>query len=252
MNKRLKPIKLLLSVFTVFSLVSIHSAFSADSYEYPELQVTPRSSERLRMEAEKEDEYKWTRHWPIQASALSLMMAGFLQSGSDNVKNFSDAKAKSENDKARLAAFAIGGGWIAGTVLLSTYYRPYATSWEDIKKMPAGSKREQLSKERMAEESLESAASLGKKLRWIAFGTNLGVSAYLLTKAQSGSMAFVADGISILLAATPLLFKYRWETVAHEQEEYKKKIYGPVAGATFFKEQSSGKIVPGLALSLNF
>jgi hypothetical protein len=214
-------------------------------YEYPELLVTPRASERLDMEAKTEADSRWTRHLPVQASALATLAAGIIQTGGKD-------PAKDTQGYSPLAGIVVGGVWLGTTLALSALHHPYTTSAEAIKGQPKATKRDQLARERYAEESLEQAARLGRRLTLLSVISNLGANAYMMLNAQSGSLAFVADGVAGVLSLAPLLFSYRWQTVECEQQEYKKKIYGPVASGTVFMDRTTQKPIPGVALSLAF
>lgn len=60
------------------------------------------------------------------------------------------------------------------------------------------------------------------------------------------------DLAAIVASFTPLLFKSRWQEIAEDQQLYKKRIYGPIASATFVKDPASQKYMPGLAMQLQF
>lgn len=226
------------------------SAFSAETeLEYPELLVVPRASARLEMEAKREEARAWNQHIPIQVSALATFTAGVL-----NMK--SPDPSKDPDGKAGLGGVLVGAGWIGATLAMSAWYRPYLTSWKELGTPTAsGSKstREQLTRERLSEEALESPARLGKRLIWISTLTNFGVSAYMASKATSSSMEQIASLVSCAAAFTPLIFKYRWQDVASDHQQYKKRIYGPVAAVSpFFAPDGAepGRFASGIGLQI--
>jgi len=236
-------------VVVTLCFVSILMPFAAYAsgadYEYPELMVTPRASDRISQEAKQEAATKWTRHIPIQASALMTLVAGAIQ--------FS-AKDPGKDAEGRSPLFGIGAGgaWLVTSFLLSAYYNPYDSAQKSLAGMPARTQREQLTRERYAEEAIESAACLGRRLMWLSFMTNAGASAWMLSKATSGSMGMFVDIAAIAMAVTPVFFQYRWQSVAAEQRSYKKRIYGPVAAPLFLQDPASGKVGTGVSLTLAF
>jgi hypothetical protein len=228
----------------VIMVASLSQAYAATEYEYPELLVTPRASERLEMETRKEAAAKWTRMVPLQVSALSTFAAGVLQFGNVNL-------SRDSGEYSPWVGLGVGGGWLAVTAALSAMYQPYASGVAEVKAIQGNGKREQLARERMAEEAIDAAAALGRRLMWLSVATNFVASAYMLSKAETSSMAQVADGVAMALALTPLLFQSRWQDVAAEQRDYKKKIYGPIASGGFLPT-ADGKVVPGMTLSFMF
>ncbi len=225
-------------------LVSGH-AFSADTYEYPELMVTPRASDRIEAEAKLEKDRRFTNHLALQASALSTLLAGVFQ--------ISDVDAAKDPEKrSPYAGLAVGGIWLAVTTAMAVYDTPYSDVAHDLEGMPRKSVREQLTRERMAEEALRRRARIGMTMKWLSAATNFGAAAYMFGNASSGSFGKVADGIAMALAFSPVVFRYHWQDVAEEQADYKKRIYAPVASAGLLRVASDGKFVPGLQLSLHF
>lgn len=216
-----------------------------DGFDYPELLVTPRASERLKMEAERENSRKWVTHLPLQVSALTTLTAGLVQLG-----NYS--ATKDVDGTSPYAGLAVGAGWLVTSSLLAMQHRPYTSAHQEVSALPKGSKREQLAQERMAEEALESTASLGRKLTWLSVLTNAGASIYMLGKAEKNSASIVADGIALAAAFAPVVFPYHWKKVEREQRDYKKKIYAPIATGGVMAEPATGRPAPSLALSFRF
>ncbi len=241
MKKLFQP----LALATLWLTVGSGSAQAAEAFDYPELQVTPRASERLETEAKREGGRRWTTHLPVQTSALTTLTAGFLQLSSPD-------PSKDPSGRTGWAGIAVGGAWLAVTGYLSASYRPYSSSLVDVNEMTRKSPREILARERAAEEAIQKAARLGNRLRWLSFLTHAGTSAYLLANAQSGSISFVADIASLGFSIAPMIFRYHWQDVAREQADYKKRIYGPVASAALLTEPITGRAAPGAVLSLSF
>jgi hypothetical protein len=252
-----------LALLVIFKLVAgvgaFHEACAAQSsessnFDYPELSVVPRASDRLRTLAEKEPQNKWGPYLPIQISALTTLTAGVLS-------------LDSASPGQGYAGIAVGGGWLIGTTLMAMYYHPYTSSHAEMATAAKGSVRDQLANERAAEEGLKAAARVGQKLRWISLATNLGTSIFILqrlgdnnpntrilggSESTSSKTAQTAAIVSIVASVLPIIFKPYWIEVWNEQEDYKKRIYAPVAQPTFFQEPGTQKIIPGFALSMKF
>lgn len=247
---------ILRSIFFTFSFVAafVMMGFNAAvaqledlSFNYPELHVTPLASDRLRMEAEREPSDQWTRYWPIQAAALTTLVAGsqakFRQDSNLNPRD------KDRYDDSKLQAQAVGGVWLAFTLGMSAMHAPYESAHRKVAALPAGTERERLTKERMAEEALYGPGHLGFTIRWAAAVTNLASSLLLFDKAHDDSKVYI--GVATATSLLPLIVKSRWERVADRHREYKKKIYGPIASPTIMPDGQGG-VVPGYAVNFSF
>jgi hypothetical protein len=234
-----KTLALVLSSLTL----SAQFAYASADFEYPELQVTPRASDRLNAEVAHESNNRWTEYLPTQLSAASTLVAGFMLSG-DAVKD----TTKSYN----VAGIAVGGGWLATTLLLEALSRPYATGSQETEALPRKTQREQLTRERYAEEIIRSQARLACRIKWLSTVTTLGTNVLIASNATSGSAAQIAAGVGAALSLAPVIFHSYRQDVADEQEDYKKRIYGPVASATIFSDPVTGLAAPGMLLSLSF
>lgn len=221
-----------------------------DQYDYPELSVAPRASERLQIEAEKESSRRLTTFLPMQLSGLATLVAGI-------------SSYDSNSPTPAYAGMFVGGGWFVISTVLAFTYQPYNSGWKDVSPLPKGSTREQLTRERAAEEEIKSIASVGEKLKWISMITELGAVAYMFARSTTsgsppqgtavvGPIAPVLQIAAGVVALSPLLFRFHWAEVADEQAEYKKRIYAPVAHATFFYDQVTRTAVPGVGVSLAF
>lgn len=233
-------------VFSFIFFLFIFQAYADGlTYDYPELMVTPRASARLELETNKESTKRWTAHAPIQLSALLTTTAAMIQMSNKN-------DAKDPNGYASLGGLAVGGTWLVGTLFLSALYTPYSSGLEEIKALPSKTQREQLTQERYAEGAIQKPAFLGKRLKWISFGTNFVINLYMLTKAKGDTLSIPADLIALAGSAIPIVFPYYWERIENEQEEYKKKIYAPIAHVTLFSAQNQTQVTPGLGLTFRF
>jgi hypothetical protein len=239
--------KMLLCALPCALLVAAQGSATARAaeFEYPELAVTPRASERVELEARQEASSRWTTYLPTQVSALGTLTTALALRGQND-------PAKDSADTASLIGLATGGGWLVGTLLLAQYYQPYGAAQTGLNELPRKSPREQLLRERMAEEAIQSAARVGRRLAWLSTLSNLGASAFMMGQATSSTFAKGAAAGSMALSLAPLVFGYRWGHVAHEQAEYKKRIYGPVASAGFTAEPRTGAPAPTLSVALAF
>ena len=233
-----------ISVSGVFSVTTAGAAAPAAEFEYPELAVTPRASERLDMEAGKEADRKWTTHLPIQFSATTTTIAGILQ--------LMDPNDDKNSTEAGFVGASVGAGWLVLTSLLANHYAPYASAQKEVAGMAKRSPREQLLRERIAEERLEAAATAARRLQWFSVAFNAGAAGFMAANANPDSVSMVAAGAAAVSAFVPLIFPYRWQQVARDQRNYKKKIYAPLATATVLPEPSTGALAPGLVLTFLF
>ncbi|MEO7165299.1 MAG: hypothetical protein ABI041_20435 [Bdellovibrionia bacterium] len=224
-------------------------------YDYPELSVVPRASERLKLESEKEQIRKFTNFLPVQISALSTLISGV-------------ASRDSSNSAASSVAMGVGIGWLVYTATLSLTYEPYLSGHRRVGPMAKNSLREQLTRERFAEEEIRSAAEMGNRIKWLSFVSNLGASIFMLSEfKETGS--FNSSGnlltgsarsefthglelASLVLAFAPIIFKFHWSEVFDTQTEYKKRIYAPVALTTFFENSVTHRLMTGLMVKFSF
>jgi len=194
------------------------------TFEYPELMVVPKASARLDMEAKAERKDRWTNLMPMQISAVSTILAGLVQ--------LKDVDGNKDPDRySPWAGIAVGSAWLGTTLWLNHSYSIFNRADSLIEKLPEGTKREQLTKERLAEENLERIHSLGNKMRWTSFVTNAAVSGYMVGKAKKDSLAILTGVVAIISSSLPVIFDHSWVTPYNEQQKYKKKIYAPIVMA---------------------
>lgn len=232
---------LLLSLYCGPSL-SLHAA---KDLAYPELMVTPRASTRLHMEARKEVSQQWSTQLPFQISSVSTLITGLVQTSNID-------KTKDSDNYSAYTGIIAGGLLTAANYYYASHYKAFTRSYREIHKLPKKTRREQLIRERLAEERINKIAATYKKLKWISFGTNLGASAYMFSKAKSGTLSKPLAIYSALAAITPLLFSTKYEDVAKEQKAYKKKIYAPVVSTTLLYDKAQRKYLPGAMVSMQF
>ena len=234
-----------------FSLLAIGTpGLAADStdFQYPELSVTPRASERLEREAQHEGASAWTNLIPFYVSGAVTLSAGVVQLNNYSLTRDSDGRSG-------YAGIAVGGAWLVGMAVTAATYFPYVAGAADIAPMPSKTEREQLYRERLAEEDLDAPARLIKRLAWISTISNLATNAYMLSQAAGGSISIPADIVGLAASLTPLIFQSYWVEVAREQNDYKKRIFGswaPVASAAFVEAPGTSKLAPEMTVSFLF
>ncbi len=231
-------------------VVNFSSAQAAEvSFDYPELSVVPLSSDRVESEAVGERERALRTNLPflIPASVTFLTGAALLGRGT-KAETHSDESAK----VAPWVGMGVGAVWWGLSLGLIQHLDPYSTGAGTLAKTPAKAQREKLSRERKAEEVINQAGSLARKLKWISIVSNVGASAFMTASAKDKSFSkFLAIG-SVLSSFTPLLFPHHWETVEAQQRDYKKRIYAPVLGAALLPNPTGNEFSPGLTLALQF
>lgn len=238
---------LLLSVFLLTEGVLRADEPVQPQYAYPELSIVPRATDRLQTEALDESHSHWARFLPFQASSIMTLTSGAL---------FYD----SNHSNAYIAGIGIGASWLVASTLMAAFYTPYQNANADLISLPHGTTREQLTRERAADEEMHRLASLGEKLRWLSVLTNVGANVAMM--ASTGNSDSSATGfssirkgyqaVSIAFALAPLFFRPHWIDVADEQESYKKRIYSPVATGALFYDQGTREYVPGMQVGFLF
>lgn len=216
---------LALSLTASLPLVS-YAAGDAKEFEYPELLVSPSASDRLAGEAKNENKRRWSAHWAIQASAMTTLLAGVASSGDPGVptKDGTETNTKIAGTMAKY----IGAIWLGTTGIMSATYTPYQTGMAGLKGMAQGTKKERLAYERRAEEALYAPSSVATIMKWTSFLSNLAASALVMSSATQGSTKLMGT-IGILGSILPVAFEHDWNSVERYQNEYKKRIYGPLA-----------------------
>lgn len=232
--------------FVITIALSLFYFQSASAQNYPELQVAPKASERIKREATLENRDAFKEHLPIQISGVATLLSGITANADLNKKN------DSEGIGPKLA-MAVGAGWIAGTLYMQLSYRPFLRGYHEVNRMPYQSTREQLAAERIAEEHIDEYARFARKLKWISAVTNLGASAYAYSSAEKDSTGKGISAVGMAASLLPLLFPNSAEQVSEDQHSYKKKVFGPVSfGNGLLREPSQGKMILGLTATTTF
>ena len=210
-----------------------------ESMGYPELQVVPRASERLRMEARSENNSWFVTHWPIELSGLATLYVGLTSNS--NLKGDLTNAQKDDAKTISTIATAVGASWIIGGVAIGAQ-RPYYHGERRLKKYPGKDERSILLRERLAEEALERPARTMRILQTVAVITNLTANGLSIIYADDyGKMV---AGVSVILSFLPLMFEDYNIHVYDKHIEYKKKIYAPLKSASVHYDPYSRTLTP--------
>jgi hypothetical protein len=205
-----------------------------DGMSYPELQVVPRASERLRMEAKAEASHWYFEHWTFELSGLATLGVG-LTSSSRQKQNLSDSEKDSSRSIAQ-GATAVGAGWLIGGLVFGSL-QPYRAGMKNISRYGGKDDRSALTRERLAEEALERPAKTIRVLKHFSVWTNFAVNAMGFTYLdQQGK---ITAGVAAVLSFLPYMFEDHTVEVHEKHIEYKKKIYAPLkTGSVHFDPET--------------
>lgn len=233
------------------------------SLDYPELQVAPRASERLSMEASLEKGLgSYITYWPFMLSGLATFTSGYMsyRTYSSDFQRRIDTATSGNSvgpsdfknlDNKSLLAMATGFGWIAVSVFMGSKDF-YIDGIRQIKNYKVTDKRTELMRERLAEETLETPAYIMKHFTWISVSTNILANAMILSTSDfDDSRKTIAAG-AMIAASLPLLFPNRYLTNYEKHIEYKRKIYTPLVTMNYNLDKKSNKLEPMLAFNWNF
>ena len=215
------------------------------SMGYPELQVVPRASERLRIEAKAESGGWWRMHWPIELSGLATLTVGLTAAQKEGLSN-------SDKDNAstiKTFTQAVGLGWFVGGMLLGAQ-KPYINGQKAMNKVSGKDERAALMRERLAEEAMERPARTMRMLQHISVVTNFTMNA--LSMVYTDDAGKVTAGVAMVLAFLPYMFEDHSIGLYDKHIEYKKKIYTPMKGATIFYDPESKQVTPLTTLAWTF
>jgi hypothetical protein len=218
-----------------------------DKLDYPELQVVPRASERLKIEA-NDERYSWYwTHWQIELSGLATAYTGVV--GRSQLRSeLSDAERTNAGSIATVAE-AVGAGWVLAGVLVGLQH-PYRAGLNSITKYEGKDTRSALMRERLSEEALEKPARLMRPLRWASVITNLtmclAMGRYMTDEGR------ITAGVSAFLAFLPVMYDDHNIRVFEKHLEYKAKIYGPLTSVGPMYRPESRSFAPVASLTWNF
>ncbi len=255
----MKVTKLKLGFFVLVYLIaaSASDVRAESAFDYPELSVVPRASEQVLSESIRNRDSFLKKHTPLLVPASATFIAGAMELvGGTKADEVQDPNAPNKNSSAAVfpwVAMGVGAAWWATIWGLVDPIDHHSVAVEELKTLPSKTTREQLFRERRAEEAIAKAGSLARKLKWISFGSNLITGALVAASSRSETIGLYFGAGAALLSITPLLFPHRWEELDCMHRNYKKSIYAPVAGITFLRDPSLASApVPGLSLSFEF
>lgn len=199
-----------------------------ESLDYPELQVVPRASVRLKIEA-KEEERSWMfTHWPMEFAGLTTLGIGLMGSGQQ--RETLSATQKDDATQVSMVTSAVGGGWLLAGIVIGMQ-RPYRAGVNLISRYGENDERSVLLRERLSEEALEKPAKLMSRLKWAAVLSNFSLNVLMAT--YMTDQGRIMAGVSAFFAFLPVIFEDHTIEVYEKHLEYKKKIYGPLTSGGF-------------------
>lgn len=216
-----------------------HIAQILDDIGYPELQVVPRASDRLRMEAKEESTDWFLHHWPIEVSGLATAVVGFQ--GSSHRRESLSAEDKDDGDTVSTVTTIIGSGWFIGGLVLGAQ-KPYKTGMRTISKYTEKDDRTALTRERLAEEALERPARMMRVLKHFSVASNFVANSVNLPYLDKEGKVYA--GLAALLAFTPYFFEDPTISVHDKHLDYKRKIYAPLKTGSLNYDPETKTVTP--------
>lgn len=216
--------------------------------DYPELQVVPRASERLLMEAEAERSNALYVNWQVTLASLATLASGVTSRGSYRSSSATQEEQDATNDVTTIATLVGASGLLAAVILPMT--NPYGASLQKIRTIRGNDKKAQLMRERLAEETLERQASLANLLRYATVGLGFVLNMNLSNRVAKEKTLYPTT--AAILSLLPLVFAPSQTLTWRKHQEYKRKIYTPVAGLGFNWNSQSASLEPQYILSWQF
>jgi hypothetical protein len=233
-----------LIILLLLSLMPLTSI--ANDYDYPELMVSPRATERLQLELDRENQGKLFANQLGSQIAYGLTLVnGIMMMGNTNEVDDADKNAS----KLGLVVGAVGLG---ATMWMARSYSPYSDGLRNANRITGKDKRAQLGRERLAEEAINDAAKLGKRLDYIAMGSTLVANLYMASVVEADTLTEPLTYLGAATSILPIIFKNYWTKVSNSQNSYKKKVYGPIGFNTILFDKASKTYMPGASLAFSF
>lgn len=204
--------------------------------DYPELQVVPRASQRLKMEMVEESSNWWYIHWPIYMSALTTFALG--STAEQSLRDDLNATELKDARSAALVARVIGASWFFGTMMV-VGRKPYQKGYKKLRGFPGSGRENELLRERLAEETLEQSAYNMRVLGYVSVFTNLAAAGYIGSFLNDQGRVFA--GVAGLLSFLPMIFDDWYIYNYSKQLEYKKNIFSPVVSMAM-AEKLNGEV----------
>lgn len=206
---------------------SVAKAEQAGEWLYPELNVVPKASELVLREAK--DRNRFGDYLPIQIAATLNLVSG-LQIMGESLPDSTDRRAEKEEAlrNTGLAQALVGAAWLGTTIALDFNYDPYRSGWLDMRRTKVNSKRDELAFERQAEEILDNAAALDRKIMYLAMASNSVVAIANLSQSEK-DLTKVQAGMALAASLTSYLFQSEKIGIYKRHLDHKKRIYGPIS-----------------------
>lgn len=220
-----------------------------NSLDYPELQVVPRASDRLQMDAAMESQDGYMMFWPFHLASGTTMIVALMHKNKFKAGKEDDESFRSNADFKVNAAAGLSAAWFALTYFVSAS-EPYNSALPKINQLKGRDKKSMLLRERLAEEAMQKPAELIKMLSYASTLTNFVAAASLVDTVNSDYNLYA--GVAMLTAFLPLIFKNKYTENYEKHLEYKRKIYAPVVFTDIYKPNASSYWTPRLVLQWNY
>lgn len=219
--------------------------------DYPELQVVPRATERLHLEAQEERDNMISPYWAIQLGAIANIVSGMNSAGKylEDKDGIVTQKAKEDNTIASQTSIAVGTIWL-GVTWYANNRLGYLGAQSTIRRVSGKDKKSEIFRERLAEEAFERPAKLAHFLKYAAVATNFVAAVYMDSSSGQDNPNYAA--IAAITSLLPLFVDNRLEVNWEKHQEYKRKIYTPVMNWDFKYDQYARNIEPQLTLNWSF
>lgn len=219
--------------------------------DYPELQVVPRATERLHLEAQEERDNMFSPYWAIQAGAIANIVSGMNSAGKylEDKDGVVTEKAKENNTIASQTSIAVGTIWL-GVTWYANNRLGYLSANSTIRRVSGKDKKSEIFRERLAEEAFERPAKLAHFLKYAAVATNFVSAVYMDNSSGQDNPNYAA--IAAITSLLPLFMDNRLEVNWEKHQEYKRKIYTPVMNWDFQYDQYARNIEPRFTLNWSF
>ncbi|MFW7380730.1 MAG: hypothetical protein ACOH5I_18090 [Oligoflexus sp.] len=237
-------------------LLSCSSPLLADEalkFDYPELLVAPRASDSLLRYARQEQEGQAFNLLQIQIPAVLNFFTGLqvMNEKADAISLRDDPQKNQRLKNTGMAATAVSGAWLALSLSMTLWYEPYSDGVGEVRRYPAKNRREDLIRERIAEEYISKASQLAQRLTHLSAASQ-GIMSIALMSNSENDQAKLQAGLAGLAALSPYLFQLHWVQNHRQHQQYKKKIYGPIASLQMLPFYEAGRFGQALQLSLRF
>lgn len=220
-----------------------------NSLDYPELQVVPKASERVQMDAAQEEENGYMMFWPFHVASGTTMLVALMHKNKFKPEKENDENYRRNVDFSVNAAAGLSAAWFAFTYFVSEN-EPYNGALTKINAIKGKDKKSLLLKERIAEEAMQKPAELIKMMAYMSTLTNLIAAGGLMDTVSSDYNVYA--GLAILTSFVPLIFKNKYVENYEKQMEYKRKIYAPVVYTDFYRPTQTASWSPRLVMEWRF